>query len=73
MTKPIFIDLGGNTARVDPQKTPTAYVRLQLITQQDYDDATGEVVSLPQVMEVYLSVDQADALADALKDGRMLE
>ena len=73
MSKPIFIDLGGNTARVDSQKTPTAYVRLQLVAQQVYDDTTGAVVNLPQAMEVYLTVNQADALADALKDGRMLE
>ena len=73
MTKPIFVDLGGNTARVDPQKTPTAYVRLQIVEQQTYDTSDGTVINLPRATEIYLTVDQADALAEALKDGRMLE
>ena len=73
MTKPIFVDLGGSTARVDPQKTPTASVRLQIVEQQTYDNSTGAVINLPRAMEIYLTTDQADALAEALKDGRMLE
>ncbi len=72
MTKPIFIDLGGSTARVDPQKTPTAYVRLSIATEQAYSEETGEIIARPQAVELYITVDQADALAEALKDGRML-
>lgn len=71
MANPIFIDLGGSTARVDPQPVRTAYVRLTLIGQQVYDNEHGHTVNPAQAFEMYITVDQADALADALKAGRL--
>ncbi|MEI2416165.1 hypothetical protein V8Z80_08265 [Orrella sp. JC864] len=73
MSKPIFIDLDGNTARIDPQRTPTAYVRLSIMTEQAYSGQTGKIISRPQAVEVYITVDQANALADALLRARTQE
>lgn len=64
----IFIDLGGNTARVDPQGTLSSYIRLQIINQAQYDD--GYTTHPPEVFEIYVSADQADLLAEALKSAR---
>lgn len=72
MSKPIFVDLGGSTARVDPQRTPSAYVRLSIATEQAYSQESGEIIARPQAVEVYITADQADALAEALKGGRVL-
>lgn len=69
--KASFIDLGGNTARVDPQTTPTAYIRLQLFWQAVYDDSSGAEVNSPRAGEIYMTVEQADVLAEALKNARM--
>ena len=69
--KASFIDLGGNTARVDPQTTPTAYIRLQIFWQAVYDDSSGAEVNSPRAGEIYMTVEQADVLAEALKNARM--
>jgi len=66
-----FIDLGGNTARVDPQTTPTSYIRLQIFWQAVYDDRSGAEVNSPRAVEIYMTVEQADVLAEALKNARM--
>ena len=65
-----FIDLGGNTARVDPQTTPTSYIRLQIFWQAVYDDRSGAEVNSPRAVEIYMTVEQADVLAEALKNAR---
>lgn len=69
--KASFIDLGGNTARVDPQTTPTSYIRLQIFWQAVYDDRSGAEVNSPRAGEIYMTVEQADVLAEALKSARM--
>ena len=69
--KASFIDLGGNTARVDPQTTPTAYIRLQIFWEAVYDDSSGAEVNSPRAGEIYMTVEQADVLAEALKNARM--
>ena len=69
--KASFIDLGGNTARVDPQTTPTSYIRLQIFLQAVYDDKSGAEVNSPRAGEIYMTVEQADVLAEALKNARM--
>lgn len=66
----IFIDLGGNTARVDPQGTLSSYIRLQIINQAQYDNVDGYTAHPPEVFEIYVSADQADLLAEALKSAR---
>lgn len=65
-----FIDLSGHTARIDPQLGKTGYVRLTLISEQAYSQETGEVIARPQAVEIYVTADQADALADALRNAR---
>lgn len=67
----IFIDLGGNTARVDPQVTLSSYIRLQIINQAQYDNVDGYTTYPPEVFEIYVSADQADLLAEALKSARL--
>jgi len=67
----IFIDLGGNTARVDPQETPSSYIRLQIVNQAQYDNADGYMTNPPEVFEIYISADQADLLAEALKNAQL--
>ena len=57
--KASFIDLGGNTARVDPQTTPTAYIRLQIFWQAIYDGREGFEVNAPRAGEIYMTVEQA--------------
>ncbi len=65
-----FIDLGGNTARVDPQTKPKSHIRLQIFWQAVYDDRIGAEVNSPRAGEIYMTVEQADALAEALKNAR---
>lgn len=67
----IFIDLGGNTARVDPQETLSSYIRLQIVNQAQYDNVDGYTTHPPEVFEIYVSADQADLLAEALKSARL--
>lgn len=67
----IFIDLGGNTARVDPQETLSSYIRLQIVNQAQYDNVDGYTTHPPEVFEIYVSADQADLLAEALKRARL--
>lgn len=69
--KASFIDLGGNTARVDPQTTPTSYIRLQIFWEAVYDYSSGAEVNSPRAGEIYMTVEQADVLAEALKNARM--
>ncbi len=69
MNQPIFVYLSGHTARVDPQRTPTSYVRLSILTEQAYDDA-GNIAYRGQAVEIYITADQADQLAEALRNGR---
>lgn len=70
MTKqPIFVDLNGHTARIDPQRGVAAYVRLSLTAEQAYSEETREVIHRPQALEIYITADQAKALADALHRG----
>lgn len=71
--KASFIDLGGNTARVDPQTTPTSYIRLQIFWQAVYDDRSGAEANSPRAGEIYMTVEQAGVLAEALKNARMPE
>lgn len=69
-SQPIFVDLNGHTARVDPQRSITAYMRLSVTMEQVYSEETGEIIHRPQAVELYITADQADALADALRKGR---
>lgn len=54
MNNPIFVDLNGSTARVDPQRTQTAYLKLTLCTEQQSDEA-GNLVSRGRVAEVWIT------------------
>ena len=65
MNTPVFVDLNGNTARVDPQRSVTGYIKLSIVTEQASDDA-GNVTHRGQVAEVWMKPAQADALAEAL-------
>lgn len=70
MTKPTFVNLNGHSARVDPQRGATSYVRLTVATEQAYDDETGFITHRGQAVELYITADQADELADALRNAR---
>lgn len=65
MSTPVFVDLNGSTARVDPQRSPAGYIKLSVFTEQALDDA-GNIVHRGQVAEVYIKPAHADALAQAL-------
>lgn len=69
MSGPIFVDLNGNTARIDPQGSKTAHIKLTICAEHVYDEA-GYLTVHGNVSEVWITADQADALADALKQGR---
>ena len=65
MSTPVFIDLNGSTARVDPQRGATGYIKLTICTEQAYDEE-GNVAFRGQVAEVYIKPLQAAQLAEAL-------
>lgn len=67
--KPMLVDLNGGIARVDHQRGKTGHIRLMVCTEQDRDDA-GNLVARGCVSEFWITADQADELADALKSGR---
>ncbi|HWK72215.1 MAG TPA: hypothetical protein VNS29_15380 [Burkholderiaceae bacterium] len=68
MTKPIFVDLGGSTVRIDPQYTPESTICLTIMRHLLHNTN----LDLMPAFQIRLTVDHADALAEALKDGRML-
>lgn len=70
MTKPVFVDLNGSTARIDPQRGATSNIRLTVVSEQAYDGETGQIIDRGQVVEIYITADQADELAEALRKGR---
>ncbi|WP_394065390.1 hypothetical protein [Alcaligenes sp. WGS1538] len=70
MTKPVFVDLNGGTARIDPQRGATSYIRLTIVSEQAYDGETDQLIDRGQVVEIYITADQADELAEALRKGR---
>lgn len=65
MSTPVFLDLNGNTARVDPQRGATGYIKLSIFTEQACDEA-GNIVHRGQVAEVWMKPIQAAKLAEAL-------
>lgn len=65
MSTPVFVDLNGSTARVDPQRGTTGYIKLTISTEQAYDEE-GNIVLRGQVAEVYIKPVQAAELAEAL-------
>ncbi len=65
MSTPVFVDLNGSTARVDPQRGTTGYIKLSVITEQTYDEE-GNIVNRGQVAEIYIKPVQAALLAEAL-------
>jgi len=70
MIKPVFVDLNGCTARIDPQRGATSYMRLTIVSEQAHDVETGQLIDRGQVVEIYITADQADELAEALRKGR---
>lgn len=70
MTKPVFVDLNGSTARIDPQCSATSNIRLTVVSEHAYDGETGQIIDRGQVVEIYITADQADELAEALRKGR---
>lgn len=69
MNNPFFVDLNACTARIDPQRGATGYIKLSIFTEQAYDES-GNVAHRGQVAEIYIKPEQADALADALRNAR---
>lgn len=67
--EPIFVNLNGSTARIDPQRYATSYIKLSVFTEQVSDEA-GNITHRGQVAEVWITADQADRLAEALQAGR---
>ena len=65
MSTPVFVDLNGSTARVDPQRGGTGFIKFSVFTEAGYSDE-GNLVSRGQVVEVYIKPAHADALAEAL-------
>ena len=62
-----FVDLNGHTARVDQPATSTGYVKLSVMTMAEHDDQSGQFITRPQAIELYITRPQAEALAIALK------
>lgn len=65
LRKPIFVDLNGATARIDPPSGPTSYTKLTISTPIVYNDA-GHVDQAGQLLEMYMSREITKNLADAL-------
>ena len=64
-----FIQLGESHARVDPALSKTGPIRLTVVSASEYQPESGAVIHRGQVVEVYITQDQALELAGALTEG----
>lgn len=62
---PIFVDAGGNTFRFDPPASLTGYVRIMLMTENQFNDQ-GEFVSPGQRVEIWVDLKAGKHISDAL-------
>lgn len=67
MTK--FIQLGDSHARIDPAASKTGYLRLTVVAGSEYRPEDGSVSHRGQVVEVWVTQDQARQLAATLIEG----
>lgn len=61
--EPHFIDVWGNTIRIDLPITPAHNIKLTLVTTTEHDQQ-GHTVKDCEVMEFYLNSNHAKQLAD---------
>lgn len=63
--QPILLALGDTTVRIDPRTTSTSYLPMQIIESPHYDQQ-GNWVRDGRVIQLYLAMDDAKLLADAI-------
>ena len=70
--KPLFVDLGGSTFRIDPPRNTTSYVKIQLTSETQLDDA-GNITLSPNVIELWISRENVKQLSEALQQSIEVE
>lgn len=63
--EPVFMDANSLTIRVNPRGTKTSYIDLQIMEPPIYNDK-GEPIRDGKFTQIFLSAEQAKALADIL-------
>lgn len=70
--EPLFLNLGGNTVRINPRQTPTSYIGIQIIIPDDYDNE-GKLIRKASITQLWLSAADAKKFADILTAESALE
>lgn len=62
--KPLFIDMGGHTLRIDLPKVDRSYSRVTIAISAESDEA-GLTIAQPKVIEFWVSATACKEISDA--------